>query len=66
MRESAVEATSPAINEIATVIHTAELAAVDERRAGNLAKLFFFLTERMAKVRKDILCRYRILLTIDR
>jgi len=71
MRESTVEATSPAINEIATVIQsgqnfkeicgmssdghdvpmqqapvakyvdTAELAAVDERRAGNLAKLFF-------------------------
>jgi hypothetical protein len=95
MRESTVEATSPAINEIATVIQagqnfkeicgmssdghdvpmqqapvakyvdTAELAAVDERRR-EPSEALFFLTARMAKVRKDILCRYRILLTIDR
>ena len=95
MRESTVEANSPAINEIATVIQsgqnfkeicgmssdghvvpmqqapvakyldTAELAAVDERRR-EPSEALFFLTERMAKARKDISCRSRILLTIDR
>jgi hypothetical protein len=39
---------------IAEYVDTAEWAAVDERHAGNQQSLFF-LAERMANVRKDIL-----------